>query len=72
MDLQAMRREYGLGSLHREQLFASPVEQFEHWMKHAIDSGVLTDPTAMTVATVNAEGVPSQRIVLLKGYNEHP
>ncbi|MFD2632039.1 pyridoxamine 5'-phosphate oxidase [Idiomarina piscisalsi] len=70
MDLQAMRREYGLGSLHREQLFASPVEQFEHWMKHAIDSGVLTDPTAMTVATVNADGVPSQRIVLLKGYNE--
>ncbi|MDA6067287.1 MULTISPECIES: pyridoxamine 5'-phosphate oxidase [Idiomarina] len=69
MDLQAMRREYGLGSLHREQLNSDPVKQFELWMQQAIDSGLLSDPTAMTVATVNNERVPSQRIVLLKGYD---
>ncbi|HAS15746.1 MAG TPA: pyridoxamine 5'-phosphate oxidase [Idiomarina abyssalis] len=69
MDLQAMRREYGLGSLHREQLNSDPIKQFELWMQQAIDSGLLSDPTAMTVATVNNERVPSQRIVLLKGYD---
>lgn len=69
MDLQAMRREYGLGSLHREQLEADPVKQFEKWMQQAIDSNLLSDPTAMTLATVDAEHMPSQRIVLLKGYD---
>ncbi|MDV6317326.1 pyridoxamine 5'-phosphate oxidase [Idiomarina sp. HP20-50] len=69
MDLQAMRREYGLGSLHREQLESDPVKQFERWMQQAIDSNLLSDPTAMTLATVNAEQMPSQRIVLLKGYD---
>lgn len=69
MDLQAMRREYGLGSLHRDQLEADPIKQFEKWMQQAIDSGLLSDPTAMTLATTNAEHVPSQRIVLLKGYD---
>lgn len=71
MDLQAMRREYGLGSLRREQLDTNPFMQFEKWMQQAIDSGVLSDPSAMTLATVDADNTPNQRIVLLKGYNEH-
>lgn len=42
-----------------------PVQFFEHWLKQAIDAK-LPDPTAMTVATVDENGQPFQRIVLLK------
>ncbi|MBK8992731.1 MAG: pyridoxamine 5'-phosphate oxidase [Gammaproteobacteria bacterium] len=65
MDLEDFRREYLAPGLHRKDLDASPFRQFESWLKHAIDAG-LRDPTAMAVATVDARGRPSQRLVLLK------
>ncbi|MBP9034260.1 MAG: pyridoxamine 5'-phosphate oxidase [Pseudomonadales bacterium] len=65
MDLEDFRREYLAPGLHRKDLDASPFRQFEIWLKHAIDAG-LRDPTAMAVATVDARGRPSQRLVLLK------
>jgi pyridoxamine 5'-phosphate oxidase len=60
------RREYTAGGLTREMLDASPVRQFEHWLEQAVKAG-MEDPTAMVLATVDARGMPSQRIVLLKG-----
>ncbi len=65
MDIDTIRRDYLQGGLNRESLLDNPVEQFKLWLQQAIDFG-LNDPTAMTVATVSAEGEPSQRIVLLK------
>nr|WP_233710179.1 pyridoxamine 5'-phosphate oxidase [Aestuariicella albida] len=65
IDIDQVRRDYLQGGLQRGDLAADPIEQFELWLKQAIDAG-MQDPTAMTVATVNAEGQPSQRIVLLK------
>jgi len=65
MDIDTIRRDYLQGGLNRENLLDNPVEQFKVWLQQAIDFG-LNDPTAMTVATVSAEGEPSQRIVLLK------
>lgn len=65
MQLQDFRREYLQNGLRREQLNSDPILQFEVWLQQAIDSG-LSDPTAMTLATVDASGQPSQRIVLLK------
>lgn len=65
MDLEDVRREYLQGGLRREDLKACPIAQFEHWLQQAVSAG-LQDPTAMTVATVDAGGQPSQRIVLLK------
>ena len=65
MKLEELRREYLRGGLKRDDLDADPVEQFEHWMQQAIDAEI-ADPTAMTVATVDVSGQPSQRIVLLK------
>lgn len=67
-DLAAIRREYTLGGLHREQLPDAPLPLFEKWLQQAIDAQ-LTDPTAMSVATVNAAGQPYQRIVLLKDFD---
>ncbi len=68
MDLESLRREYLRGGLNNEDLEADPFAQFEKWMQQAIDLQ-FSDPTAMTVATVDADGQPSQRIVLLKHFD---
>ncbi|MDF2178002.1 pyridoxamine 5'-phosphate oxidase [Aliiglaciecola sp. CAU 1673] len=64
-NLADMRREYTRGGLERTDLNDDPIVQFELWLKDMIKTG-LPDPTAMTVATVDKDGQPSQRIVLLK------
>ncbi len=65
LDLEHFRREYTQGGLDRADLADNPIEQFGLWMKQAI-AAQLPEPTAMTIATVDASGQPSQRIVLLK------
>lgn len=69
LKLEDFRREYTQGGLEFKDLAASPFEQFQRWMEQTIKSG-LPDPNAMTVATVDATGQPSQRIVLLKHMDE--
>lgn len=69
VNLENLRREYLKGGLHREQLADDPIVQFERWMAQIIATNI-PDPNAMTVATVNADGQPSQRIVLLKGLDQ--
>lgn len=68
LDLEHIRREYLLGGLNRENLAADPFSQFALWIEQAIGSQI-PDPTAMVLATVSEKGVPSQRIVLLKHFN---
>lgn len=65
MDLESLRREYFHGGLQRDDLARDPFRQFSKWLQQAIDLEI-RDPTAMTIATVSADGQPSQRIVLLK------
>lgn len=69
MSLEDTRREYQYGRLTRESLKDSPIDQFRFWMEQAIGSS-LSDPTAMCLATVNSEGKPWQRTVLLKGFDD--
>lgn len=69
MELEDIRREYTKGGLRRKDLLADPIAQFDLWLQQAIDAK-LTDPTAMTVATVDESGQPFQRIVLLKDVNQ--
>lgn len=47
----------------------NPLELFDSWLKEA-EAKEVNDPNAMAVATVGADGVPSVRMVLLKGYDE--
>lgn len=65
MDLTDIRREYTKGGLRRDNLPSEPLVLFNQWLQQAVDAN-LPDPTAMTIATVNADGQPFQRIVLLK------
>jgi pyridoxamine 5'-phosphate oxidase len=64
-----IRRDYTLAGLDVDDLTAEPFALFEQWLQNAVDAN-LADPTAMTVATVDKEGQPSQRIVLLKDFDE--
>lgn len=68
MDIADMRREYLRGGLHREDLPNDPMELFEKWLRQACDAQ-LPDATAMVVGTVDKDGQPFQRIVLLKHYD---
>jgi pyridoxamine 5'-phosphate oxidase len=63
--LSDFRKEYTLGRLTSDSLTEHPIDLFETWLNDAIKAE-LPDPNAMTVATVDKNGCPSQRIVLLK------
>jgi len=63
-----LRREYTRGGLRRKDLPDNPIALFEQWLSQACEAK-LPDPTAMTVATVDEQGQPWQRIVLLKHYD---
>ena len=69
-DLSDIRREYTQGGLRRANLPANPMDLFEQWMQQAKDAQ-LSDPTAMCVATVDEDGQPFQRIVLLKKFDDN-
>jgi len=63
------RREYTAGGLQREMLDSSPLVQFDQWLEQTVQAGI-KDPTAMVLSTVNEQGEPWQRIVLLKGMSQ--
>jgi pyridoxamine 5'-phosphate oxidase len=48
-----------------------PLEMAKAWLEHATASTGLPNPNAMTLATVDPDGGPSARIVLLRGLDEH-
>ncbi len=66
MSVANIRMNYEKGELTESAAKTSPFEQFQSWLQEAIDLPV-AEPTAMALATANAHGKPSSRIVLLKG-----
>jgi pyridoxamine 5'-phosphate oxidase len=69
MDLSDFRKEYSDRGLHREDLDADPMLQFERWFRQATELQ-LHEPNAMSLATADAAGRPLLRTVLLK-YFDH-
>jgi len=65
-DIADLRREYAREELTRRSVQDDPFEQFSMWFDEAMGAD-LPDPSAMTLATANADGHPSARVVLLKG-----
>lgn len=61
-----IRRDYGNLSLSEASAALSPMEQFEAWFKEVLGTE-RSDPTAMVLCTVDEEGHPDSRVVLLKG-----
>ena len=64
-DLGDKRREYTWDRLDETKLPRDPIELFSAWLEQALDSEN-PDPPAMTLSTVERNGQPSSRIVLLK------
>lgn len=65
-DLASLRKDYALKTLEERDVDRDPMKQFGVWMVEAIHAQV-PEPSAMTLATVDARGRPAARIVLLKG-----
>lgn len=69
MDLEALRREYVFGSLSEHDLDDNPFRQFDIWFGNAVEAGIeLAD--VMTLATASPSGVPSARMVVLRGVDK--
>ena len=69
MDIFQFRNEYLKGGLERKDLDENPFRQFEKWFNHACECKV-KEPNAMAVSTVDADGAPTSRIVLMKSWDE--
>ncbi|MDD7022584.1 MAG: pyridoxamine 5'-phosphate oxidase [Aeromonadales bacterium] len=68
IDVSGLRRSYTMSGLDEKDLTAHPMDLFEKWLGEAIKSG-LYDPNGVVVSTVDAEGQPYSRMVLLKNYD---
>ncbi len=63
-----MPRRPDMPPLRREELRDDPVEQLDVWYRRALDEVPLAD--AMTLATVDGDGRPDARMILLKGFDQ--
>jgi pyridoxamine 5'-phosphate oxidase len=67
--LANLRKEYQHQAFNKEEAAANAIDQFEVWWQEAMKSNI-DEVNAMTLATASADGLPTARIVLLKGYSE--
>ena len=63
--LAALRQDYSQRGLRRSELDPDPIVQFNRWLAEAAEQQLI-EPNAMTLATVDADGQPWSRTVLLK------
>jgi len=68
MDIASLRKSYEKAELDETASAADPLQQFQRWFEEAVSAQV-PEPNAMTLATVGANGRPSTRIVLIKGFD---
>jgi len=68
-DLAAMRRNYAKDPLSEKKAGDCPFQLFNQWLADAMESETL-DPNAMTLATVDDQGQPKARTLLLKGFSK--
>jgi pyridoxamine 5'-phosphate oxidase len=66
---QDLRIDYGRDSLDQADLAGDPVQQFTIWFAQA-QAAHVPEANAMTLATADASGAPSARIVLLKDFDD--
>jgi pyridoxamine 5'-phosphate oxidase len=64
-----LRRDYLRARLDETSVASDPLVEFARWFEEAVKAEA-RDPNAMTLATASPDGVPSARIVLLKGFDE--
>jgi pyridoxamine 5'-phosphate oxidase len=68
MSLADLRKEYSRASLSESDVHADPIMQFAKWFNEAVTAQI-SEPNAMSVATVGHDGRPSSRILLIKEFD---
>lgn len=69
-NISDLRKDYSRSTLDFTNVLQDPVKQFEKWFDEAV-AAEINEPNAMHLATVNEDGRPSSRIVLLKGIDKN-
>ncbi|KAG0523267.1 hypothetical protein BDA96_07G109100 [Sorghum bicolor] len=69
VDISSLRENYISPELLESQVMSDPFDQFLKWFDESVTAG-LREPNAMALTTVNKEGKPSSRMVLLKGVDK--
>ena len=69
METDELRREYNSDGLRESDAAENPFDQFELWFQQAVDAKIDL-PDAMTLATASKDGLPSARIILLRGFDD--
>lgn len=70
MDFSNQRQEYTREPIDIDDLDPSPIRQFEAWFQEVNGNAAIIEPNAMVLCTVDADGRPTQRTVLLKLFDE--
>lgn len=70
MNIKELRQQYSQQGLSLSDLDPNPLHQFDTWYRQAAESGIF-EPSAMSLATIDSEGQPSLRTVLLKTFDEN-
>lgn len=65
-----VRMDYGVRELDPDDLLPDPLDQLQVWLAAAARTEQLVEPSAMALATVDAEGRPALRTVLLRGITD--
>ena len=69
-NLHDYRKSYEKGSLKEDTVLENPLEQFATWFVDAEKTPTVEEPNAMTLSTVDTQGVPKARVVLLKEFTQ--
>jgi pyridoxamine 5'-phosphate oxidase len=69
-ELAGLRRDYAGAELSKSAVAAEPIDQFNIWFEEAVKAEIV-DVNAMTLSTASKNGIPSARVVLLKGVDKN-
>jgi len=69
-DLSDYRKSYEKSELTEDSVPKNPIELFQTWFDEVESGSVIDEPNAMTLSTVDEDGFPKGRVVLLKRYSE--
>ena len=69
-DLYNSRKSYEKGELSEKSVDSNPLQQFRSWFYECKDSEGVDEVNAMTLTTIDSDGFPRGRVVLLKKYDE--
>lgn len=67
-ELESLKKQYSDLGISKDSVHKDPFEQFKLWFDQATDSGI-AEPNGFSLCTVSKDATPSQRTVLMKGYD---